>query len=479
MRIDIVLRYVGTVLLLLALFMFASALVSLFNNVDTAFFPLLISAIITSVIGYFARIFVSTPSKISGKEGYMIVIVSWVMCCIVGTMPYLIWGGEFSVLNALFESTSGFTSTGASILNDVEALPKGLMFWRFSTIWIGGIGIILFTLVILPSAGHTKLTLSSVELSTIAKDNFAYNTKKLIQVVTLVYVGLTIIQSVLLSLAGMEVFDSVCHSFSTIATGGFSTKNLGIMHYNSLWIEIILIVFMVIGGMHFGLIYATLKRKKNTIFNSEIIRFYITVIIVGSVLATVSLYANGTYDSVSEALRHGTFQVVSHNTTTGFASSDNAGWPPFATLILVYMSIQCATAGSTSGGIKADRVLLLYKSLKARVVKIQHPSSIYKIRLNGKVQDDDTVNGAILLILFFVTSVFVSTLFLSLWDMDLGKSFSVSIAALSNVGAGFHANLENMHEMPGLVKIWLSVMMLFGRLELFGLIRLFILRSWK
>lgn len=481
MKIDLVIRYIGEVLLLNAFFMLLSAFISLFNGFDTAFYPLILSFLITAILGVFPLIYVPSGRNLTSKEGYIIVIASWIMSCMVGMLPYLIWGGEFSLMNAWFESTSGYTTTGATILNDIEALPHGLLFWRASTHWIGGVGVVLFALVILPSIGQTKMTLSSVELSSLAKNNFRYTTKKILKIIILVYVGLTFVQTVALMVAGMDWFDSICHSFSTIATGGFSTKNLSIMYYDNIFIEIVIMIFMALAGLHFGLIYATVKGKRNNLMSSEVARFYIIIMAVCAVAISASLYLNNTYQTIGQSFRYGLFQVISYCTTTGFASANDALWSPFAMLILIYLSIQCASAGSTAGGIKVDRVLLFIKAIKAKVLKLQHPNAVIRIKLGGMTQEDSTVNSAVLLISFYLLSLLVSTLLITIWGYDLLTSFTASVASLSNVGPGFGqvSNLSNMGFFPDAIKIWLSALMLFGRLELFGLIHLFLIRSWK
>lgn len=483
MKAAYIIRYVGMVLLLNAAFMFVSALVALFNGFDTGFFPLTLSLLITSIVGSFPLIFVPKDKHISSKEGYIIVIASWIASCFVGMLPYLIWGGEFSFVNALWESTSGFTTTGSTILNDVEALPRSLLFWRSSTHWIGGVGVVLFALVVLPSIGRQKMTLSSVELSSIAKDNFRFNTKKILKIILFVYVGLTAVETVLLNIVGMDWFDAVNHAFSTMATGGFSTKNLSVMAFDSLAIEVVIMIFMALAGVHLGLIYSTFRGGKlnSNIWSNDVSRYYFITLAVCSFIVTLNLFWTHTYSDLGSSLRYGLFQVLSYSTTTGFASINAAFWPPLSMLLLMVLSIQCAMAGSTSGGIKADRVLLLIKAIKVRVLKLQHPSAVMRVKLGGRAQDEQTVSAAILLIAFYMLALVASTLILSAYNIDLLTAFSSSVASLGNVGPGFGqaSNLSNMNFLPVGCKLWLSVMMIFGRLELFGLIHLFMMRSWK
>lgn len=481
MKLGVVIRFVGLVMLLNAAFMLISALISLFNGMDTGFYPLLLSFLITAIVGAFPLIFVPNDNNLSNKESYVVVVMAWVMSCLLGMLPYLIWGGEFTFTNAWFESTSGFTTTGATILSDVEALPKGLLFWRAATHWIGGVGVVLFAIVILPSMGRMKMTLSSAEMSMMAKDNFRYTTKKILQIIIFVYVGLTLCETLVLMVVGMDWFDALTNSFSTVATGGFSTKNLSIMYYHSVTIEMVITFFMLVSGIHMGLIYATLRGKHNNLFRSEVARFYVLSLLVSTLIVSASLLLNHNYTNVWEALRYGVFQVVSYTTTTGFASTDNALWPPLAMIVMIYCTVQCAMAGSSAGGVKADRVLLILKAIKARVLKLQHPNAVIRIKQNGVAQEDGVVNAAILLVMIYLLTALVGTVLLTAMNLDLLTSFTATIASLSNVGPGFGkvSNLASFGPLPEAAKWLLSLLMLFGRLEFFGFIHIFMLRSWK
>lgn len=482
MRAHIVIRYVGFILLLNAAFMLVSAMISLFNGMDTDFFPLMFSFFMTAILGAFPLIFVPSYPHVTTKEGYMIVVSSWILSCLVGMMPYVLWGGEFTVMNSWFESASGFTTTGSTILNNIEAVPHGLLFWRSSTHWIGGIGVVLFALVILPAmGGKTKMTLSSVEMSTLAKDNFRYNTKKILKIIGVVYVGLTLLLAILLRIAGMTWFDAVNHSFSTIATGGFSTKNLSIMYFDSIYIEVILMVFMTAAALHMGLVYATMTGRSNNLFKSEVARYYILSLLISGGAIALYLYATNYYGSLWLSLRYALFQIISLSSTTGFANCDTAFWAPFAVLILVFFTAQGASAGSTGGGIKADRMILFVKSIKARIVQQQHPNAVVRIKLNKVTQDLSVVNTAVLLIAFYLMLVLASSLVLTLMGMDLISSTTAVIASMSNVGPGFGevSCLSNYDGLPSAAKFLLSWLMLIGRLEIFGFIHLFFIASWK
>lgn len=481
MRFNVILRYMGMVLLLNALFMLLSAFISFANNMDTAFYPLLLAFMLTTVLGAFPLIFVDRSDQINTKEGYVIVVGAWLVACLVSTFPYLLWGGEFNFPTAWFESVSGYTTTGATALNDVEALPRGLLFWRSSTHWLGGVGVVMFALVIVPSLGRTKMTLSNVELSTLAKDNYKYRSQKVIQILLFVYVGITVCETLLLKIAGMNWFDAVNHAFSTVATGGFSTKNLSVAYFNSVWIEMIIMTFMVISGLHFGLIYATLMGKANNIFRSEVSRFYLICFSVVSVVVGVSIWLANIYPTIGTALRYASFQVASVLTTTGFATADSNLWTPLAVALLILMTLQCACAGSTSGGIKSDRVWLAFKVLHAKILQQQHPNAIIRIKLNNVVQDSALINFAMLFIVTYLMLVMIGTIVIAATGVDLFSSFSIIIACIGNVGPGFGevSSMSNYSGLSPFVKIFSTLFMLLGRLEIFGLIQLFMLKWWK
>ena len=481
MRFSVVIRYIGIVLLVLAAFMMVSAGISYTNNVDSAYSPLVMSSLLTLLMGCFPMIFVPRTDRISQKEGYCIVVGAWIVSSIVGMFPYLMWGGEFSFVNALFESVSGFTTTGASILNDIEALPRGLQFWRISTCWIGGVGVVMFALVILPSIGKSKMMLSNVEISSLAKDNFNYRTQTVVRIVLSIYVGITLITLVALKLSGMCWFDALCHAMSACSTCGFSNKNLSVGFFNSPTIEFVLIVAMLIAGMHFGLIYATIMRKPNNIFRSEITRAYMAMFAVSSILIAISLWGSGVYTSALSSLRHAAFQTASLMTTSGFATADCNTWTPFAILILMFCSLVCGCAGSTAGGLKVDRLVLAFKMLRNKLQAQQHPNAIMRIKVDGYPQDQDMLNTVMVYIVAFMMLILMGTFLITLFGCDLMTSFSATLACASNVGPGFGevGTMDNYSMMPAIVKVILSLVMLFGRLEIFGLIQLFFIRWWK
>ncbi len=469
------------VLLVLAAFMLLAAGISYLSNMDTGYYPLLMSSLLTLLLGCFPMIFVPRTDRISTKEGYCIVVGAWIISSVVGMFPYLMWGGEFSPMNAWFESVSGFTTTGASILNNVEALPRGLHFWRMATCWVGGIGVVMFTLVILPSIGKSKMMLSNVELSSLAKDNFNYRTQTIVKIILSVYIGLTAVTILLLKLGGMCWFDALCYAMSTCSTCGFGTKNTSVAFFDSAVIEAVLIFGMAVAGIHFGLIYATVTRKANNIFRSEVTRFYLWTIAVAALLIALSLRKADVYPSMIASLRYSLFQTVSYITTTGFAIADCNTWTSFAMLILIFCSIVCACAGSTSGGLKIDRLLLAVKMMRNRLRRQQHPNAIFRTKVDGIPQDKDMLNTVMVYTVAFMMMILAGTFTNTLLGADLMTGFSSAVACAGNVGPGFGevGSMDNYSAMPSVMKLNLTFLMLLGRLEIFGLIQLFFIRWWR
>ena len=461
MRVDVVLRYIGVVMLFIAMFMLLSAGISYLSGMDSAFYPLLLSSLLTALLGAFPLIFVGKREQITNKEGFCIVVGAWLVACVVSMFPYLIWGGEFSLVNAWFESVSGLTTTGSTILNDVEALPRGLQFWRMSSTWIGGMGVVMFALVVLPSMGRSKMMLSNVELSTMAKDNYRYRSQIIVQILLVVYVGLTVLSTVLLKMAGMNWFDALCHAMSACATSGFSTKNASIAYFNSPAIDTILIFAMATAGVHFGLIYATVTGKRSNIFRSEVTCWYFGMLLAGGVLIAVSLFAADIYPTLTASFRYAMFQFVSVVTTTGFATADSNTW--------------------TAGGIKVNRLVLAGKMMRTRLRQQQHPNAIIRIRLDGVIQENEALHAVMIFIVTYLMFILAGTVFGTMLGVDLTTSFTGAVASMGNVGPGFGevGSMDNFSAMPAAFKVSNSLLMLLGRLEIFGLIQIFFIKWWR
>lgn len=403
-------------------------------------------------------------------------MLGWVTACLSGLLPFFLWGREFSFANALFESVSGYTTTGASILVNVEGLTKGLLFWRSSTSFIGGLGIILFVLLIIPEKRGSKSYIYRAEVSDLSKMSFSERSRNLIRSITTVYIILVAAQTALLTLLGMTFFDAICHSFSTIATSGFSTKNLSIATYDNVWIEVVIMFFMLISSIHLLLIWSTLRGKKHNVFNSQPTRMFVMVIFIGVMLITLQLYHENFY-GFWESLRHASFQVISLASTTGLASADSAGWPLFTIILLLYYSIQCGMVGSTAGGIKFDRIYIYTLSLIKQIKQILHPEGVYVVKINNHVVEQGMEKQISIFIVLYILTLFITTLLLSLLGIDGMTALSASIATLGNVGPGFGSvsSLGNYSHLPDSAIYILSGNMLLGRLEIMNILALILM----
>ena len=462
---------VGKALQVNALFMLLSLGVSVVYGLDSGFTPLLISFLITSIAGFFPMIFAKDAQQETTQDGFITIVVSWLLSFIFGMLPYVLWGGEFTLMNAWFESVSGYTTTGSTILTDIEALPKSLLMWRSSTHYIGGLGVIIFLLMVLPDTSPFKLKLSHLELSSIAKEGYRYKSGKTVRVITLTYAGLTAAEFVCLWIAGMGPFDALNHSFSTIATGGFSTRNASIAYYDSNAINIILMIFMTLASMHFGVIYATIATRSFKPLKHSITKYYILVILVLSALATFSLCVQGDM-KLSNALMDGSFQVISFISTTGFGQSDNAAWPVMANAILMMAAIHCGCSGSTTGGIKADRVYIALKALAGDLRKRLAPSSIIRTRVGEACVAEETVASIFLYIVLYMVVMFLSFVVVLLCGVDIADAFSGTLASLGNVGPGLGTlgTLGNYASQPEAAKFIYTLDMFLGRLEIFPIL---------
>ena len=465
----------GIALLANAVFMFLSAGVSAMNDFDAAFVPLVISGIITFAAGIFPMIFVRENHAPTVKEGFIIIIFAWLLSCIFAMLPYLMWGGEFTLVNAFFESVSGLTTTGASILTDVEVLPKGLLFWRSSTHFIGGLGIVVFILLVLPDMSSVRFRLSKMEASEVSKEDFKFRSKNKVYVILSVYLILVAANTLALWIAGMSFFDAVNHAFSTVATGGFSTRTASIAAYDSLAIEIVTEFFMIISAIHFGMLYMLIFNRSLRIFRSPVVRYYLLTILVSTILISLNLVSSGVFDSFWTALRQAFFNVASVISTTGFATVDTSVWPAFSIMVLIFLLFQCGCSGSTTGGIKSDRMWIFFCGVKKQIRQMLYPNAVVTVKVGKTVVNNSILFPVVLFIALYVFIAFVSTLLLTLCDMELLEAFSGSVTMMSNAGPGFGSisSVSNYNHIPTMGKIIFSVDMLLGRVELYPLLLLF------
>ena len=471
--------YVGISLVLVALLMTISGVVACFTPGDISQVPLLYSAFVTGTVGLFPLIFVRKGNhQLSFCEGNCIVVIAWLIACLFGMLPFLMYGGEFSLINALFESVSGFTTTGASILNNIEALPRGLQLWRISTAWVGGIGIVtLFSMLVRNQLD--KSTLSGAEISNMARDSMEEDkSSTFAKRMLATYVTLTAVTFGALNLTGMEWFDALTNAMSACSTCGFCTRNASIAFYANPAAEMILTVAMIAAGINFVIIFmAFLKGRPGLIWKSEIIRVFLILLALATVSIASDLMLNGHYHSLWSALRDAVFQVVSIATTTGFATQDTTLWPPLSMSILIICSLICGCSGSTSGGIKIDRAILATKGIGRKVRLTVSPNTVRYIYIDGRIRPDSQVSDAFgyIFCYLFIMVIFAAVNIAA--GLDFTTGVTASIACIGNVGPGFGevGSMSNYAAFPVLLKLTSMAEMLIGRLEIFPV--LYLIRS--
>ena len=463
---------VGKALLVSALFMALSIGVSLLYGRDSGFGPLLISFVITAIVGAFPFIFVRQTPTMSMKDGFVTIVLAWLLSFIFGMLPYVLWGGEFTLINAWFESVSGYTTTGATILNDIEALPKSLLFWRSSTHYIGGLGVVVFLLLVMPEASPFRLKLTNMELSALSKDGYKYKSTKVIWIIIMVYIGLTVSSFLSLWAAGMPLFDALNHAFSIAATGGFSTKNLSIAAFDSQLINFVAMVFMAIAAVHFGLMYAVFATRSFKPLNNAVTKYYFASILVISVVIAFTLIKDGGYDSWGRAIMDSMFTVSSYMSTTGFACCDNSQWPWLAAMLLIFISLHCGCSGSTTGGIKIDRLLISFKAISTEIRRRLHPSSVSLVKLGGQNLNDNVVGAVMMYIVVYVLVIFASIVGVMLLGTDVSDAVTGVIASVGSVGPGIGnlGSLDNYASQLVSAKVIYTLDMFLGRLEIYPLL---------
>ena len=475
MNLKVISRNVGIALLVSALFMLLSVLVSLIDGQDSALAPLLISFSITFIVGIFPFIFVRKTEQITLKDGYMIIFLSWLLSFVFGALPYALWGGPFTVVNAWFESVSGFTTTGATILEDIESLPRSLLFWRASTHFIGGLGVVVFLLLIIPNSSPVRLRLTNMELSSLSRDDYRSRANRTVFIFAYVYLGLCAASFLCFWVCGMPVFDAICHAFSVCAAGGFSSRNLSIGAFGSPLISVVTIVFMFLASIHFGLMFIALVNRTLRPLKNNILRFYVVGLVVISLITSLSLKFQSADMGWSRAFLDGTFHVVSYASSTGFGISDNSSWAILPSFMLIIVSLICGCAGSPTGGLKVDRVLVLFKAIHMQIQKALYPSAIFEVRMGRRVLRDEEIYPHVLYISLFFLLIGVSTILCMVLGDPNGHALTGSLASLSNVGPsiGTIGAMGNYNAEPTALKFIFSADMFLGRVEIYPVFAVF------
>jgi len=474
-------------------FMLLATLVSYLYQ-DGVVFELLQASLLATALGVIAMVLTRNHRKeLQKKEGYIIVAFGWFFMALIGTLPYLLTGTIPGFTNAFFETMSGFTTTGATILNDVEALPKGILFWRSITHWVGGMGIIVLAIAILPLLGIGGMQLFAAEAPGPSGDKLHPRITDTAKRLWLIYVGYTLAETLLLWAAGMSFFDAINHSLSTLSTGGFSTKNASVSFWNDQpLIQYIIMVFMFLAGTNFVLSYFAFKGRFSKIINDEEFKLYGFFIVALTLVTALFIYTQAdlaassiahpmVYGPLESALRHGLFQVLALITTTGFVTADFTAWTPLLTIIFFGLMFLGGSAGSTSGGIKIVRHLIMIKNGVLEFKRTLHPNAILPVRYNNRSVHQSIVFNVLGFFILYMLSFIVGVLVFSLLGLDFQTALGGAASTLGNVGPalGDLGPVHTYHDLSLPAKWWASFLMLIGRLELFTVLILFTPFFWR
>lgn len=444
-------------------------------------FAFLYSAAITFVVGHLLSLLPAKGSKMQARDGFAAVALCWIVLSLFGALPYTISGVMPNYVDAVFETISGFTTTGATVLTAIEGQPLGILFWRAQTQWMGGVGVLVLALALVPKLGEGSVYLMRAESPGPIKSKLTPRVSDTAKILYSIYIGLTAAEILCLRLAGMPWFDSVIHAFTTISTGGFSVKNASIAAYGSLAIEWIVIIFMFLSGVNFALLYYAILRNFRAVLESEELRSYTIMTVGASALIVLNLVLHAGRALDARTVTDSVFQVVTLMTTTGYMTYDYVLWPTFSQVVLVLVMFAGGCAGSTAGGIKQIRVVLLFKTLRREVQRILHPRVVTTIKSDGERVDEPILSGITLFFFAYICILLLGTLVVAWDDVGFTAAFTASLTCISNVGPAFDilGPTGNFFALSNVSKIFLSANMLLGRLEIMPLLLLLFPGLWK
>lgn len=469
---------IGKLFTITGLLMFMPVIVSLiYQEPEGLYYGVLGSLML--VLGLIVSRTAPRKKNIYAREGFTIVALSWLLISLLGAIPFCLTGEIPSYLDAVFETVSGFTTTGSSILNDVEALSHTSMFWRSFTHWVGGMGILVFVIAFIPIASGRSLHILRAEVPGPVVGKLVSKVRLTARILYVIYAVLTVIEIILLLFGGMPLFDSILNAFGTAGTGGFGIKNASIAGYNSAYVDGVITVFMILFGINFNLIYFVIIGRVKEVLKSEELRWYLLIILGAIILITINILP--LYDSVLSALRYSSFQVGSIITTTGFVTADYGQWPALSQVILLSLMFVGACSGSTGGGIKVSRIVIYFKNARNEVKKLLHPHSVRTVEFENQPIEDSVIKTIHAYLVVYVSIFVVSLLILSCMNLDFKSAFSAIAACLNNIGPGFDVvgPVSNFSSLPDISKIVLTFDMLAGRLEIFPMLLLFSPSLWR
>jgi len=481
MHFMVITQFVAILILFLATSMVLPLSVSLIYK-DGSTKPLVLSMLISGCIGLFFSLLTRAKqnNQLSHRDGIAIVTLGWIMAGLFGTLPYLFSGSIASFTNAYFESLSGFTTTGASILSNIEILPKGVLLWRSQTQWLGGMGIIVLSIAILPYLGVGGMQLYKAEIPSPVVDRLKPRISETAKTLWKVYLLLTVVEILLLVAGGMSLFDAVNHAFCTMPTGGFSTKNTSIAHFNSPYFDGVIVVFMLFAGMNFSLHYKLIKGNLKVFAKDAECRAFLLLVGVFILVVAVNIYGS-VFSSFANAFRYAAFQVTSIITTTGFATSDFDQWPPLSKYILLFCMFLGAMAGSTGGGMKTMRIILLFRYGYQEIFHIIHPHAVTTVKLGGRPVPENILSSIWGFFILYLGLFIAATLFMAGMGLDMVTALASVAASIGNIGPGLGmvGPAKNYLLVPLAGKWILIFCMLLGRLEIYTVLVLLVPEYWR
>lgn len=472
-------KSLGVVVSIEALCMLPSLVVSLIYR-EQAAMAFLYSILIVLAIGLLMYRIRIKNKNFYERDGFTVVALSWILLSVFGSLPFVISGTISSPIDALFETASGFTTTGSTILTEVESIPKGILFWRSFTHWIGGMGILVLTLAVLPSVSASSFHMMKAEATGPSTDKLVPKLGQTAKILYTIYIVMTTVLVIFLLIAGLPLYDSLIHALGSAGTGGFSSRNLSIGSYGNVFAEVIITVFCFLFGVNFSLYFQVLKGNLRGFYKDEEFRFYLGTVLISIVLITIQLVAEGIFP-LGESIRHSSFQVVTLITTTGYTTTDFNLWPVFSKLILITIMFFGPCAGSTGGGMKCMRILMLLKVARREVSKVIHPRAVHTVKIGGRVVGEDTISRTMAFFFIYIAIFTVSFLIVSLDGKDLTSTVTSVVATLSNIGPGLGVvgPMGNFSSFSVLSKITFIFCMIAGRLELIPMLILFSPQAWK
>ena len=470
-------RILSTVLIIYAVLMVLPLITGLIYGENVRGF--VTAALITAAAGLLLLSFKPRTRDIFAREGFIAVGLAWVLMGLFGALPFVFSGQIPNYIDAVFETVSGLTTTGATILNDIEGMSRSCLFWRSFNHWIGGMGVLVFIMAVLPMSGEHSMHIMRAEVPGPTVGKLVPRARETATILYVIYGALTVLETILLMLGGMSFFDALLHAFGTAGTGGFSTKNASIAAFDSVYIEMVIAVFLVLFGINFNLYYFVLIGRLKEALKSQELHWYLGIIAFSTLFIAAGI--SSMYDGFATALRHSFFNTMTIITTAGFGTEDFVHWPEYTQMLIVVLMFVGASAGSTGGGMKVSRVMLLFKSAAADISQIFHPRMVRRVQMDGKRVDASTARAVYVFFFIYIATILFGTFIVSFDGNDFTTNFTATLSCISNVGPGLSkvGPTGNYNVFSLFTKAVLSLIMLIGRLEIYPILILFSKSMWR